>query len=384
MNRAQPGPSAVVVGGGILGSLSALALSRLGIDTRWVGPREPAQRDDAAQARAYALAPSTVRLLERLGVWAHLIDTAQPVVRMEISQVAPRARFDVLASDLGEPALAQMAVHADLMAACEATVEAGVSGLQRTEAPLAESDLIGFRDNLAQRPLGASLVVAADGAQSVLRRRSGLLWSRRDYGQQAVVAAFRTEQPHGGVACQWFGPAGILALLPLRDPQVVSMVFSVGHATAATLMAASPQDLAARIGSESGHRFGELQALSEPTAVPLVMIAVNRMVAGRMALVGDAGHTVHPLAGLGLNLGMQDLLALEAQLLAAQTTQGVKGFDPGAGRILRAYACNRAVAVPTVQWGLDALYRFMSSSLPGLPAARAWGMQAIHSLKGST
>ena len=364
--------------------MSALALSRLGIDTRWVGPREPAQRDDAAQARAYALAPSTVRLLERLGVWAHLIDTAQPVVRMEISQVAPRARFDVLAADLGEPALAQMVVHADLMAACEATVEAGVSGLQRTEAPLAESDLIGFRDNLAQRPLGASLVVAADGAQSVLRRRSGLLWSRRDYGQQAVVAAFRTEQPHGGVACQWFGPAGILALLPLRDPQVVSMVFSVGHATAATLMAASPRDLAARIGSESGHRFGELQALSEPTAVPLVMIAVNRMVAGRMALVGDAGHTVHPLAGLGLNLGMQDLLALEAQLLAAQTTQGVKGFDPGAGRILRAYACNRAVAVPTVQWGLDALYRFMSSSLPGLPAARAWGMQAIHSLKGST
>lgn len=373
MGRTQP--SAVVVGGGILGALSSLSLSRLGIATRWVGPPEPAQRADAAQARAYALAPPTVSLLERLGVWAHLTDAAQPVARMEVFQVAPPARLDFLAADVGETALAQMVSHADLLAACEATVRVGVPNLTRTEIPLSESDLQAIRDNLGGRPLGEDLVVAADGAQSMLRRRAGLLWRRRDYGQQAVVAAFRIEKPHHGVACQWFGPDGILALLPLRDPHVVSMVFSVGHATAAGLMGASEAELASRISTESDHRFGELQAISEATAVPLVMMSVNRMVAGRMALVGDAGHTVHPLAGYGLNLGVQDLLALEAQLLAGQARLG--SFDPGAAGTLRAYARDRACAVPAVQWGLDALYRLMSSSLPGLPAARAWGMQAI-------
>jgi 2-polyprenylphenol 6-hydroxylase len=375
MNRTQPGPSAVVVGGGILGALSALTLARLGLATRWVGPPEAAQRADHAQARAYALAPTTVALLERLGVWAHLATLAQPVVRMEVFQVAPAARLDFLAADVGEPALAQMVTHADLLAACEATARAGLPNLARAESVLSESELAGLRASLGSRPLGADLLVAADGANSVLRRRAGLLWSRRDYGQQAVVAAFRTEKPHHGVACQWFGPEGILALLPLRDPHMVSMVFSVAHTTAQGLLEASPQALASRISTESAHRLGALSAASEATATPLVMMSVNRMVAGRMALVGDAGHTVHPLAGYGLNLGVQDLLALEAQLLAGQARAGL--FDPGAARILRAYERNRACAVPTVQWGLDALYRLMGSSLPGLPAARAWGMQAI-------
>ena len=375
MNRTQPAPSAVVVGGGILGALSALTLARLGLATRWVGPPEMVQRADHAQARAYALAPTTVALLERLGVWAHLATLAQPVVRMEVFQVAPAARLDFLAADVGEPALAQMVTHADLLSACEATVRAGSTNLARTEAVLSESELAGLRASLGSRPLGADLLVAADGANSVLRRRAGLLWSRRDYGQQAVVAAFQTEKPHHGVACQWFGPEGILALLPLRDPHMVSMVFSVGHATAQGLLEATPQALASRISTESAHRLGALSAASEATATPLVMMSVNRMVAGRMALVGDAGHTVHPLAGYGLNLGVQDLLALEAQLLAGQARAGL--FDPGAARILRAYERNRACAVPTVQWGLDALYRLMGSSLPGLPAARAWGMQAI-------
>jgi ubiquinone biosynthesis UbiH/UbiF/VisC/COQ6 family hydroxylase len=375
MNRTQPPPSAVVVGGGILGALSALTLARLGLATRWVGPPEAAQRADHAQARAYALAPTTVALLERLGVWAHLATLAQPVVRMEVCQVAPAARLDFLAADVGEPALAQMVTHADLLAACEATVRAGSSNLARTESVLSESELAGLQASLGSRPLGADLLVAADGANSVLRRRAGLLWSRRDYGQQAVVAAFQTEKPHHGVACQWFGPEGILALLPLRDPHMVSMVFSVGHATAQGLLETTPQVLALRISTESAHRLGALSAASEATATPLVMMSVNRMVAGRMALVGDAGHTVHPLAGYGLNLGVQDLLALETQLLAGQARAG--SFDPGAARILRAYERNRACAVPTVQWGLDALYRLMGNSFPGLPAARAWGMQAI-------
>ncbi|MGA1693217.1 MAG: FAD-dependent monooxygenase, partial [Burkholderiaceae bacterium] len=152
MNRTQPAPSAVVVGGGILGALSALTLARLGLSTRWVGPPEVAQRADHAQARAYALAPTTVALLERLGVWAHLATLAQPVVRMEVFQVAPAARLDFLAADVGEPALAQMVTHADLLAACEATVRAGSSNLARTESVLSESELAGLRASLGSRP----------------------------------------------------------------------------------------------------------------------------------------------------------------------------------------------------------------------------------------
>jgi 2-octaprenylphenol hydroxylase len=347
-----------VVGGGIMGALSALVAARFthngGVD--WWAPPENPKRDDGAQARAYALAPQTVDLLKELGIWTALADKAQPVGAMQVFHVQPAAQVDLLASDAQLEALAHIVVHADLLA-----------------DPLA-------CDPALACPPGSTLTIAADGKDSRLRRAVGILHSRRDYDQMALVMAFSTEQPHGGMACQWFRPEGILALLPLRDPHQVSMVYSLPTVQAAQLKDQSPQDIATRITQDSEYRFGKLIPLTENCqAAPLAMTTAERMTAGRLVLVGDAAHTVHPLAGYGLNLGVQDLLALRQALQSEQATHA-KDFDPGHRRVLQAYANSRKSQVPQVQWGLDILWRVVMGETPGLAGGRSMGMQVVQSM----
>ena len=196
----------------------------------------------------------------------------------------------------------------------------------------------------------------------------------------ALVMVFTTEQPHGGMACQWFRPEGILALLPLADPHQVSMVYSLPTVQAAQLKDQSPQDIATRITQDSEHRFGKLAPLGgNCQAAPLAMTMAERMTAGRLVLVGDAAHTVHPLAGYGLNLGVQDLLALRQALQTEQANQA-KDFDPGHRRVLQAYAKSRKSQVPQVQWGLDILWRVVMGETPGLASGRSMGMQLVQSM----
>jgi 2-octaprenyl-3-methyl-6-methoxy-1,4-benzoquinol hydroxylase/2-octaprenylphenol hydroxylase len=368
-----------VVGGGIMGALSALVAARFthngGVD--WWAPPENPHRDDGAQARAYALAPQTVDLLKELGIWTALADKAQPVGAMQVFHVDPAAQVDLLASDAQMDALANIVGHADLLAACEQATQYAPNIKRR--GPYQPSDPLSCDPALAC-PVGSQLTIAADGKDSRLRRAAGILHSRRGYDQMALVMAFTTEQPHGGMACQWFRPEGILALLPLRDPHQVSMVYSLPTAQAAQLKDQSPQDIATRIIQDSEHRFGKLIPLTENCqAAPLAMTTAERMTAGRLVLVGDAAHTVHPLAGYGLNLGVQDLLALRQALQSEQATHA-KDFDPGHRRVLQAYANSRKSQVPQVQWGLDILWRVVMGETPGLAGGRSMGMQVVQSM----
>jgi len=365
-----------VVGGGIMGALSALVAARFGL-VDWWAPSENPQRDDGAQARAYALAPQTVELLRELGIWTALADKAQPVVAMQVFHVQPAAQVDLLASDAQLEALAHIVVHADLLAACEQAAQYAAN-IQRKGA-FQPPDPLACDPALACPP-GSSLTIAADGKDSRLRRAAGILHSRRDYDQMALVMAFTTEQPHGGMACQWFRPEGILALLPLHDPHQVSMVYSLPTAHALQLKAQSLQDIACRITQDSEHRFGALSPASEACqATPLAMTTAERMTAGRLVLVGDAAHTVHPLAGYGLNLGAQDLLALRQDLQTEQTAHA-KTFDPGHRGVLQAYAKSRQFQVPQVQWGLDILWRVVMGETPGLAGGRSMGMQFVQAM----
>ena len=369
---------AAVVGGGIAGALSCLMLVQEGLEVDWHAPEEPAIREDGAQARAYALAPGSRSLLESFEVWARLA-AVQPVTAMEVTQAEPFGRVHLRAEDAGVPQLADMVLHADLLSAAEAAVSQCADRVRRQ--PAFEVGRVGPQVVEACFP-SASLVVGADGAGSRLRRAAGILFSRKDYEQAALVMRFRTERPHEGLACQWFGPAqspkGILALLPLADPHTVSMVYSLPSVQAQAVKALSAGAIAERITQDSHHRYGLLTALDErPVASALAMTCAERVTLTRLVLVGDAAHTVHPLAGYGLNLGLQDLQVLRERIRARRPGVGV-----GDDSVLRAYAAQRSRAVAQVQWGLDGIFRLMQSEAPGVAHGRSWGMRLLDQWSG--
>lgn len=369
---------AAVVGGGITGALSCVMLAEEGVQVDWYAPPEPEVREDGAQARAYALAPGSRALLESLGVWNRLA-AAQPVSRMEITQTEPFGRVHLSAEESKVPRLADLVLHADLLAGAEAAVLQSGSRIRRL--PEFRSGWVGPQIAAECFP-EVDLVIGADGANSRLRRAAGILWSRRDYEQTALVTRLRTEHPHDGVACQWFGPSsapkGILALLPLSDPHCVSMVYSLPSAQATLMREETAQALAARITEDSHHRFGMLTALDErPVGAPLAMLRAERITLPRLLLLGDAAHTVHPLAGYGLNLGLQDLEALRMELARRQP-----GTSVGDAGLLRAYSLRRSPLVAQVQWGLEAIFRLMQSETPGLALSRSWGMRLLDQWSG--
>lgn len=364
---------AAVVGGGITGALSCLVLAHEGVRVDWYAPHEAEVREDGAQARAYALAPGSRSLLESLGVWGK-IAAHQPVTCMEVSQGEPQGKVHLRAEEAQVPQLADMVLHSDLLAAAEAAVLQLGDRVHRL--PGFETGRVGPQIVDDCFP-GIDLVVGADGANSRLRRAAGILWSRRDYEQTALVMRFQTERPHEGVASQWFGsesaPKGILALLPLAEPNRVSMVYSLPAAQALQVKSTSPIELAERVTEDSHHRYGVLTALDErPVAAPLAMTRAERVTLSKLLLLGDAAHTVHPLAGYGLNLGLQDLQALREVL--SHRPEGQAIGDPS---LLKAYAARRGRAVAQVQWGLDAIFRLMQSETPGVAMGRSWGMRLL-------
>jgi ubiquinone biosynthesis UbiH/UbiF/VisC/COQ6 family hydroxylase len=216
---------------------------------------------------------------------------------------------------------------------------------------LSERDaLVTFDDGTS---ISARLVVGADGAHSFVRKSAGIDARERDYEQAAVVANFRCEKPHGNFAYQWFQGGPVLALLPLPGDQV-SMVWSLPALEAARISALAPQALADEVAQASRSTLGALAPASAVRTFALRRLSARRLVAPRVALVGDAGHVVHPLAGQGLNLGLQD-----ARVLAEILTAREPGRDPGDYRLLRRYERRRAepiLAMDAVISGLFALY----------------------------
>ncbi len=349
-----------------MGALTSLVASHLGYSVLWCGPEEHG-RTDGADARNYALAPLTVDLLKRLGVWTALEPHTCTVTRMEV--FSEGARIDLNATDAGAEFLSEMVLHTDLLAALESAVQfrPQIQRMKaRPESMTAHPQHVTL--HVDGRSFTTQLVIGADGARSWVRAQSGILWGQRDYGQQGVVATLELEHPHGGVASQWFDHGDILALLPLRDPHRVSMVWSTSreHPTSEHAL----QEFVAQIQERSHGRFGAIILQGSAFAAPLRMTLTDAQSALRTLLVGDAGHTVHPLAGYGLNLGVQDLISLEEILKDAQP-------DPGASGIVRAYDRSRRFRVKRVQWGLDLLQRTVTASHPSFSRLRRWGMQWV-------
>jgi 2-octaprenylphenol hydroxylase len=354
-----------VVGGGLVGAALARALQGLSVALVAQPAAPAAPRGDALDRRVYALdrrvyavSPGNAAFLARLGVWQRLpAGRLTPVRAMRVfgDDGASLVEFDATAAGVSELAwIVEDSVLQEALA-----LERVVTGkLERLEITAKHAVL-----NLSEgRSLHARLVVGADGARSAVRTLAAIASEQRDYGQTAVVANFACGRPHRNVAFQWFQGGSVLALLPLPGDRV-SMVWSVPDGRAAQLLALDAAKLACEATVASREILGELELLAAPMGLALQRLAARRLVAPRVALAGDAAHVIHPLAGQGANLGLQDAEALAATLAAREAFR-----DPGELRLLRRYARARAEPLLAMRAVVHGLYRLFE--LPGAAPAR--------------
>lgn len=346
----------IVVGGGPVGASLARAVAGLSVALIAEPPAERVAPPAEFDARVYALSPGNVAFLRGIGAWQALAaERLTPVHAMSIYGDDGRACLEFDAMDGGVAELAWIVEDAALQQALWRNLAQHIAVMSGTPCERLVIDssqatlLLG--DGSA---LQAQLVVGADGAQSFVRREAGIGATESEYGQAGVVGNFRCGMPHGNRARQWFQAGGaVLALLPLPQGQV-SMVWSLPTHEAERLTRLEPAALAAEVTRASHAQLGELVPASPVRSYSLRRLAARSLVAPRVALAGDAAHVIHPLAGQGLNLGLQDARAL-AEILAGREP----GRDPGDYRLLRRYERSRAepiLAMDSVVHGLFRLY----------------------------
>jgi 2-polyprenylphenol 6-hydroxylase len=371
---------AIVVGAGTVGAATALALARVDHRHTQIGARAPEAFDSAAafDLRVFALSPASVALLSRLGVWADCARRACAYRSMRVWErdAGDELRFDaglIGETDLGwivEDRALRAGLWAKLGSApgietiCPATVSAVAADDKQASVDLADG-----------RRLRAALVIAADGAWSPLRERAGIATDGASYGERAVVANVRTENPHEHTAWQRFTSDGPLAFLPLADG-ACSIVWSLKDARATSVLRLDDAEFCAQLTRAFDARLGTVLSTSARAAFPLRLQLAQRYAGARLALVGDAAHVVHPLAGQGLNLGLLDAAAL-AETVAAAATQRE---DPGAIAVLERYARWRQADVAVAARAFDTLDGVFRSDAPGLPWLRRKGMAWVQRL----
>jgi ubiquinone biosynthesis UbiH/UbiF/VisC/COQ6 family hydroxylase len=343
--------------------------------------REPPQPGEALDVRVFALSAGTRAFLRDVGAWERLDhDRIAAVRRMEV--------FGDTGSTLafsGRPGVAlAWIVEADRLAAALAAQVSSLGHVDlRREAQVDrfEAGESGVRVFLSDgEPVEASLLVGADGPDSRVRAAAGIPDHQRAYSENAVVANFEAEKAHGDIARQWFRPDGVLAWLPMPGRHI-SIVWSAADAVANDLVSLEAAALERRVRDAGKAVLGELRLVSRVASFPLRSIRVARTVAPGLALVGDAAHAVHPLAGQGVNLGFQD-----ARVLAEEIAHRSPLERPGDMRVLRRYARARREDVTAMQFVTDGLDRLFASKAPGLAWLRNSGLDLVDSqpwLKGA-
>ena len=365
-----------IVGGGLAGLSLACALRDTSLKIALLEQRPP-QRPSGWDARVYAISPANVDFLSRVGVWKHL--DHERIARIAAMEVYgdKGARLDFSAYDTGVSELGFI-LESSLMA-CELWENIKRQPNLTLLCP-ASPQRIEFREDAALLGLGdsksvsAKLVVAADGRDSWVRRGAGLDAFDTHYNEKGVVANFACETPHRGRAFQWFSDDGVLAYLPLPG-QRISIVWSAPDALADELVALPTENFCARVAAAGGKALGKLELLTPPAAFPLRLMRVPKVVAPRLALVGDAAHGIHPMSGHGINLGYQDARVLAETLAACQPWH-----DIGNLRILERYQRARKEEVILLQTSTDALRRLFKSDLPGMQPLRNLGMNLTNRL----
>ena len=312
---------AVVVGGGVVGAACALALARQDLRVALVEGREPASWSAATpDLRVYAFAPDNAALLDDLGAWTSVRDArAFAYRRMRVWDAAGGGELAFDADALGRAQLGWIVENNLLLDRLwSALVPAGVQIVCPARVAGMEQDEVGVRLTLDDGTrLDANIAIAADGADSTLRERAGLEVSAHDYAQRGVVAFVETEAPNEATAWQRFLPSGPLAFLPFGKQS--SIVWTLPNDEAARVLALDEQAFNRELTAAFGARLGEVRVASQRAAFPLRRQLAKAYVAGRVLLVGDAAHVVHPLAGQGVNLGLRDVAGLRDAVVDAKS-----------------------------------------------------------------
>jgi len=374
----------VIVGAGLVGLSLAPALARTGLSVALVDRGPLCDHDAAAEfeaesfeARVYAISPGSAAFLRAIGAWQALrCERVAPLESMHVEGDGGGS-IDFSAYDLGERALAWIVEERELRAALLRTVRmAGVELIADAALDaIAWSASMATLKLVAENRVDARLVVGADGARSWVRAAAGIVAEPKSYGQTAVVANFACERGHRGRAYQWFrDDGGVLAWLPLPGRRI-SMVWSAPDALAQSLLDGDTEALSARVAAAGGHTLGALECITAPAGFPLRFLRLPTSVALRLALVGDAAHGVHPLAGQGVNLGFGD-----AQTLAAVLAERGPVTDAGAPILLERYARRRAEPVLAMQAVTDGLARLFGPPTPWLKSLRNAGISAVDRL----
>ncbi|KRR12141.1 2-octaprenyl-6-methoxyphenyl hydroxylase [Bradyrhizobium jicamae] len=331
--------SIVICGGAFAGLALALAFRQgLGRDVPVIVADPALATRPSRDPRATAIVAACRRLFEALGVWGQIAADSQPILDMVVTdsklEDATRPVFLTFAGNVepGEP-FAHMVENRRLIDALVARAEAEGVDLRATAVSAYDSRSDGVAVTLADgNVVEASLLVAADGARSRLRERAGIATHGWDYDQSGIVVTVGHERDHHGRAEEHFLPAGPFAILPLTGKRS-SLVWTETRTEAARIIALSEAEFHDELEKRFGLHLGEIKALDQPRAFPLGYFVARSFIAERLALVGDAAHVIHPIAGQGLNMGLKDVAALAEVVVDAARL----GIDPGQADVLDRY-----------------------------------------------
>lgn len=376
---------ALIVGNGMVGTALCALLAEAGMRVALVeaqpGPLRLEGLGEAPAPRVSALSPVSVRLLEHLGAWPLMTQKrVTPYRAMSVRDAEGSGRIAFSADEAGVAQLGYIVENNLTTAALNARVleHPGVTAFYGSRVEALQTTATGRWLRLENgRTLGAPLVVAADGARSVLRDMADIDVAEDDMDQHAVVTTVRCEYPHGDTARQVFVDGQPLAFLPLTvagDDRYCSIVWSVDPARAQALEAMSPAALGEALSEAFEHQAGEVEVCDRAYRFPLVQRHAHRYTAPHFALVGDAAHSIHPLAGQGVNLGLMDAAVLAEEV----TTAFRRGAPWGDERVLQRYARRRRADNAAMLHLMKAFKVLFGIRHPGVLLARNAGMSGLH------
>ena len=368
----------IIIGGGIVGATAACALGKAGIRVAVVEARQPVPvEQQKPDPRVFAITRASERIFRSLGVWEAIV--AQGVFAftdMEVWDAGGKGVMHFDCAELGEPYLGHI-IEPRFIAAALSGQRVPDNNITRfcpvrfqAVEVLDETVVVTLEDG---QDLIASLVIAADGVRSPLRAALGIQTRLHDYHQSSVVALVKTSAPHCDTAWQRFLPGGPLAFLPMQDGWT-SIVWTLPTAEAEQVMQLDQDAFHAELAGAFAGRLGDITDSGERESWPLRRLHAAHYVIARAALMGDAAHAIHPLAGQGVNLGLLDAAALTEVIVAARQA----GRDPGALRVLRRYERWRRGDNLLMMSAMDAINRTFSNSRAPLRQFRNMGLSLVN------
>lgn len=369
----------LVIGGGMVGASQACALAPLGLKIGIIEAYPP--RSDAQpsyDARSIALAYGSRVIFESMGLWASIKDSATPITNIHVSD---RGQFGVArlsAADEGVDALGYVIENRFIGAALQRALTACSNVYWICPAKLVSLSLTPERGVVQVNidgtvsELSAKLLIAADGGDSAVRASLDIGVRRWEYGQSAIISTVTPGLPHNNVAYERFTDSGPLALLPMSDNRC-SLVYTVRQADVESVLALSDGEFLSLLNQRFGYRLGAFSRVAKRTAYPLSLLRSKEHVRHRLAVIGNAAHTLHPIAGQGFNLGLRDVAEL-ADVITASYRQGT---DFGALASLQRYANARRSDQVQVAFITDSMARVFSNRFDPLARVRMAGMLAI-------